>query len=193
MQVEIGKIYEGTVKNITKYGAFVEIPNPDGDKIMGMVHISEVSRSYVNEIRDFVTEGQQVRVKAIGTNQPFHETGRRGRRTARTAPWRKPRRAQRQTVPWKRRCTPRTAVPSATPQQAQCLGAEKAAGTLRDDLRGYALPVQAEQRRADVRHQAQHRAQKPFQAEIRICIHIAYAVHTGFQRFGQSFGAAFFA
>ena len=66
MQVEIGKIYEGTVKNITKYGAFVEIPNPDGDKIMGMVHISEVSRSYVNEIRDFVTEGQQVRVKAIG-------------------------------------------------------------------------------------------------------------------------------
>lgn len=68
MQVEIGKIYEGTVKNITKYGAFVEIPNPDGDKIMGMVHISEVSRSYVNEIRDFVTEGQQVRVKAIGTN-----------------------------------------------------------------------------------------------------------------------------
>lgn len=68
MQVEIGKIYEGTVKNITKYGAFVEVPNPDGDKIMGMVHISEVSRSYVNEIRDFVTEGQQVRVKAIGTN-----------------------------------------------------------------------------------------------------------------------------
>ena len=154
MQVEIGKIYEGTVKNITKYGAFVEIPNPDGDKIMGMVHISEVSRSYVNEIRDFVTEGQQVRVKAIGTN-------------------------------------PQGKI--SLSMKAQCLGAEKAAGTLRDDLRGYALPVQAEQRRADVRHQAQHRAQKPFQAEIRICIHIAYAVHTGFQRFGQSFGAAFFA
>ena len=67
MQVEIGKIYEGTVKNITKYGAFVEIPNPDGDKIMGMVHISEVSRSYVNEIRT-CDRGQQVRVKAIGTN-----------------------------------------------------------------------------------------------------------------------------
>lgn len=32
MQVEIGKIYEGTVKNITKYGAFVEIPNPDGER-----------------------------------------------------------------------------------------------------------------------------------------------------------------
>lgn len=176
MQVEIGKIYEGTVKNITKYGAFVEIPNPDGDKIMGMVHISEVSRSYVNEIRDFVTEGQQVRVKAIGTNpqgkislsmkqaeEGAEQHGQRrggnhGERSGRPSPW-------------KRRCTPRTAVPSATPQQAQRLGAEKAAGTLRDDLRGYALPVQAEQRRADVRHQAQHRAQEPFQAEIRTCIH----------------------
>ena len=57
MQVEIGKIYEGTVKNITKYGAFVELQMPEEEKVMGMVHISEISRSYVNEIRDFVTEG----------------------------------------------------------------------------------------------------------------------------------------
>lgn len=68
MQVEIGKIYEGTVKNITKYGTFVDIHNPEGERLMGMVHISEISRSYVNEIRDFVTEGQQVRVKVIGIN-----------------------------------------------------------------------------------------------------------------------------
>ena len=68
MQVEIGKIYEGTVKNITKYGAFVELQMPEEEKVMGMVHISEISRSYVNEIRDFVTEGQSVRVKVIGTN-----------------------------------------------------------------------------------------------------------------------------
>ena len=199
MQVEIGKIYEGTVKNITKYGAFVEIPNPDGDKIMGLLAIDMQKNGQLKQdtlvatvmsnmglglslkpfgicqrdpgLCDRGTAGacQSHRHKSPGQNQPFHETGRRGRRTARTAPWRKPRRAQRQTVPWKRRCTPRTAVPSATPQQAQRLGAEKAAGTLRDDLRGYALPVQAEQRRADVRHQAQHRAQEPFQAEIRTC------------------------
>ena len=68
MQVEIGKIYEGTVKNITNYGTFVDIHNPDGERIMGMVHISEISRSYVSEIRDFVTEGQQVKVKVIGIN-----------------------------------------------------------------------------------------------------------------------------
>lgn len=68
MQVEIGKVYEGTVKNITNYGMFVNIHNPEGEHLMGMVHISEVSRKYVSEIRDFVTEGQQVRVKAIGIN-----------------------------------------------------------------------------------------------------------------------------
>ena len=34
-----------------------------------MVHISEISRSFVNEIRDFVTEGQVVRVKVIGINE----------------------------------------------------------------------------------------------------------------------------
>ncbi len=66
MQVEIGKIYEGTVKNITKYGAFINIQNLDDPHLMGMVHISEISRQYVNEIRDFLTEGQQVRVKCIG-------------------------------------------------------------------------------------------------------------------------------
>ncbi|MBQ8687955.1 MAG: S1 RNA-binding domain-containing protein [Ruminococcus sp.] len=69
MQVEIGKIYEGAVKSITKYGCFVDISNPDNEKIMGMVHISEISRSFVNEIRDFVTEGQTVRVKVIGINE----------------------------------------------------------------------------------------------------------------------------
>ena len=68
MQVEIGKIYEGTVKNITNYGTFVDIHNPDGERIMGMVHISEISRSYVSEIRDFVTERQQVKGKVIGIN-----------------------------------------------------------------------------------------------------------------------------
>ncbi|MGN0591641.1 MAG: S1 RNA-binding domain-containing protein [Ruminococcus sp.] len=69
MQVEIGKIYDGTVKSITKYGTFVDIQNPENEKVMGMVHISEISRSFVNEIRDFVTEGQSVRVKVIGINE----------------------------------------------------------------------------------------------------------------------------
>lgn len=65
MQVENGKIYDGTVKSIAKYGIFVDIANPENQRIMGMVHISEISRSYVSEIRDFVKEGQSVKVKVI--------------------------------------------------------------------------------------------------------------------------------
>lgn len=65
MQLEIGKIYNGKVKNITQYGAFVDIE--DGGT--GMVHISEISNSFVNEIRDFLTENQEVKVKVIGINE----------------------------------------------------------------------------------------------------------------------------
>lgn len=61
MQVEVGKIYEGKVKGITKYGAFVEIENG----VTGMVHISEISNTFVNEIRDHLTEQQVVKVKVL--------------------------------------------------------------------------------------------------------------------------------
>ncbi len=69
MQLEIGKVYEGKVKGITNYGAFVEVPVEDGKPITGMVHISEVANTYVNEIRDFLTEGQDVQVKVLQINE----------------------------------------------------------------------------------------------------------------------------
>lgn len=59
MQVEIGEILEGKVTGITKFGAFVELP---GGKT-GMVHISEVSNSYVEDISQHLKEGDQVKVK----------------------------------------------------------------------------------------------------------------------------------
>ncbi len=65
MQLEIGKIYTGKVKGITQYGAFVDI---DGGGT-GMVHISEIANTYVNEIRDHLTENQEVKVKVIGINE----------------------------------------------------------------------------------------------------------------------------
>lgn len=65
IQLEIGKIYDGKVKNITQYGAFVDIEGGG----TGMVHISEISNSFVNEIRDFLTENQEVKVKVIGINE----------------------------------------------------------------------------------------------------------------------------
>ncbi len=64
-QLDIGKIYQGKVKGITQYGAFVDI---DGGGT-GMVHISEIANTFVNEIRDFLTENQEVKVKVIGINE----------------------------------------------------------------------------------------------------------------------------
>ncbi|MCD8095120.1 MAG: S1 RNA-binding domain-containing protein [Ruminococcus sp.] len=61
MQLEVGKIYDGKVTGITKFGAFVELEKGT----TGMVHISEVAATYVNEIKDFLTEGQQVKVKVL--------------------------------------------------------------------------------------------------------------------------------
>ena len=69
MQLEIGKIYEGKVKGITNYGAFVEVPVEDGRPVTGMVHISEVANTYVSDIHDFLTEGQSVTVKVIAVNE----------------------------------------------------------------------------------------------------------------------------
>lgn len=61
MQLEVGEIYEGKVTGITKFGAFISF---EGGQT-GMVHISEVAPVFVNEIRDFLTEGQEVKVKVL--------------------------------------------------------------------------------------------------------------------------------
>ena len=69
MQLEIGKVYEGKVKGITNYGAFVEVPVEGGRPVTGMVHISEVANTYVSDIHDFLTEGQSVQVKVMAVNE----------------------------------------------------------------------------------------------------------------------------
>ena len=61
MLVEEGKIVDGKVPVITKFGAFVQLP--DGKS--GLVHISEVSEQYVKDIREHLTENQDVRVKVL--------------------------------------------------------------------------------------------------------------------------------
>lgn len=62
MQLEVGAIMTGKVTGITKYGVFVDL----GSGKSGMVHISEVASTYVKEIRDFVTDGQEIKVKVLG-------------------------------------------------------------------------------------------------------------------------------
>lgn len=61
MGLEVGMIVEGKVTGITKFGAFIDL---DGGKT-GMVHISEVAPTYVNDIKDYLTEGQTVKVKIM--------------------------------------------------------------------------------------------------------------------------------
>ncbi|MCH5303976.1 MAG: S1 RNA-binding domain-containing protein [Ruminococcus sp.] len=61
MSIEIGTIVEGKVSGISKFGAFVDLP----DGSTGMVHISEVSQSYVSEIKDFLSIGDTVKVKVL--------------------------------------------------------------------------------------------------------------------------------
>lgn len=65
MQLEIGKIYTGKVKGITQYGAFMDIEGGG----TGMVHISEIANTFVSDIREHLTEGQEVKVKVIGINE----------------------------------------------------------------------------------------------------------------------------
>ena len=62
MQLEVGSIVEGKVTGITKFGAFVSL----GSNKSGLVHISEISNSYVNDVNDFLSIGQKVTVKIIG-------------------------------------------------------------------------------------------------------------------------------
>ena len=63
MELTVGAILEGKVKTITNFGAFVALP----DNKTGMVHISEVANAYVSDIRQHLTEGQDVKVVVIGT------------------------------------------------------------------------------------------------------------------------------
>ena len=62
MQLEVGAILEGKVTGITKFGAFVALPEGKS----GLVHISEIANTYVSEVRDYVQDGQTVKVKVIG-------------------------------------------------------------------------------------------------------------------------------
>ena len=52
MQIEVGSILEGRVTGITKFGAFVDL----GEGKSGMVHISEISNTYVENVSDFLSE-----------------------------------------------------------------------------------------------------------------------------------------
>ena len=63
MEPQVGSIVEGKVTSITKFGAFVAL---DSGK-SGLVHISEIANSFVNDVHDFLQEGQTVKVLVLST------------------------------------------------------------------------------------------------------------------------------
>ena len=62
MELTVGAVLEGKIKSITNFGAFVALP----ENKTGMVHISEVANAFVSDIRQHLTEGQDVKVMVIG-------------------------------------------------------------------------------------------------------------------------------
>ena len=110
MELEIGSIYEGKVTGITKFGAFVLLPMGKS----GMVHISEVANTFVDDINNYLKEGQTVTVKLIAIDQqgrinlsikkalPQPEQAARPARPAGNRP-----------APQQRTSAPRPAAPSA--------------------------------------------------------------------------------
>ena len=64
MELTVGAVLEGKIKTITNFGAFVSLP----ENKTGMVHISEIANTYVSDIRQHLTEGQDVKVVVIGVD-----------------------------------------------------------------------------------------------------------------------------
>ena len=60
-----GDIVEGSVTNITKFGAFVKLNNSEE----GLIHISEIANEFVNNVEDFVKVGQAIKVLVLGRSQ----------------------------------------------------------------------------------------------------------------------------
>ena len=59
--LQVGMVLEGKVTGITKFGAFVALPEGKS----GLVHISEIANTFVNDVHDYVQDGQTVKVKVI--------------------------------------------------------------------------------------------------------------------------------
>ena len=65
MSLEKGSIVEGKVTGVMPFGAFVSLP----DNKSGLVHISEITKEYVKDIKDYIKQGDVVKVKVLDTDK----------------------------------------------------------------------------------------------------------------------------
>ena len=104
MELTVGAVLDGKVKSITNFGAFISLP----ENKTGLVHISEVANTYVSDVREHLTEGQDVKVVVLGV-----EAGKVNLSIKRLEA--KP---QREDVPHRRESSPRPARTAPTPPPA---------------------------------------------------------------------------
>ena len=65
MALEVGSIVEGKITGITKFGAFVGLPEGKS----GLVHISEIANSFVSDVHEHVQMGQMVKVRVLNISE----------------------------------------------------------------------------------------------------------------------------
>lgn len=65
MEIKIGDVLDAKVTGITKFGAFVSLPEGKS----GLVHISEIANAYVSDVNDFLKVGDAVRVRVLSISE----------------------------------------------------------------------------------------------------------------------------
>ena len=65
MELTVGQIVEGKITGITNFGVFADL----GEGKSGMVHISEVARTYVSDIKEFVKVGDVLKMKVLNVGE----------------------------------------------------------------------------------------------------------------------------
>ena len=115
MELTVGAILDGKVKSITNFGAFIALP----ENKTGLVHISEVANTYVSDVREHLTEGQDVKVVVLSA-----EAGKINLSIKRleAKPQREDRPARRENAPRPVRTAP---TPPPAPKTADQLFEEK--------------------------------------------------------------------
>ena len=115
MELTVGAILDGKVKSITNFGAFIALP----ENKTGLVHISEVANTYVSDVREHLTEGQDVKVMVLSA-----EAGKINLSIKRleARPQREERAPRRENAPRPARNTP---TPPPAPKTADQLFEEK--------------------------------------------------------------------
>ncbi len=112
MELTVGAVLEGKVKSITNFGAFIALP----ENKSGLVHISEVANTYVSDIRQHLTEGQDVKVVVIGVEG--NKINLSIKRLEQSAP-------RKENAPQRERAPRREPTPPPAPKTADQLFEEK--------------------------------------------------------------------